>query len=420
MKDNAIVSNMLNRTSVIVKSNKASVVSNRVDKERECFSLDSTGIEPINLEVNNTYSSRKKCDYILAISKNKIENQEVFCLETKAPVPATLIKFRYIRDWLNGSNENSGNHWVEIQVIDKNTGTNLALNKPVTSGDVAVTLANPTYVTDGSTVSGNYSYTSAYGLQSIVIDLQQECDLKDVDIKIWHFYTDGRTYNGTKTEISEDKTQWITLRDSRIKGKYPETSSGITIDPNSIDYRENFLVGLPIPLPTPNDEAVIISKFNIKESLITSVSDLSALNKDLEQVTAKSRTIHDNIAVENVFTTSKDKKQNNYYSSNNYNYASMIVKTKIPVNTGGSGGSTGEGLKAIDLELQPMSYMKMALDFTGRKVVNVIGLPPGLKIVNNTIKGSPVMAGNYNIKVILDDSTFVHGKIKVHVLDRVL
>lgn len=34
---------------------------------------------------------------------------------------------RYIRDWVNGSDSNGGNHWVEIEAIETETGYNRAL-----------------------------------------------------------------------------------------------------------------------------------------------------------------------------------------------------------------------------------------------------------------------------------------------------
>jgi hypothetical protein len=30
-------------------------------------------------------------------------------------------KIRYIRDWLNGSNKNNMNHWIEIQAIEQSS-----------------------------------------------------------------------------------------------------------------------------------------------------------------------------------------------------------------------------------------------------------------------------------------------------------
>ena len=60
-----------------------------------------------------------------------------------------------------------------------------------------------------------------------------EVDLGEVTIvsylKIWHYYSDGRTYHETKTEVSADGENWTTVFDSNIDGEYSETSSGNTI-----------------------------------------------------------------------------------------------------------------------------------------------------------------------------------------------
>jgi hypothetical protein len=34
---------------------------------------------------------------------------------------------RYIRDYSNGSNKNTWNIWVEIEALERETGTNIAL-----------------------------------------------------------------------------------------------------------------------------------------------------------------------------------------------------------------------------------------------------------------------------------------------------
>lgn len=65
---------------------------------------------------------------------------------------------RYIRDWLNGSNVNEYNHWVEIQAIDA-SGNNVAQGKNITSKN-AVDSRRPLSITlDGKYANSNYSDT---------------------------------------------------------------------------------------------------------------------------------------------------------------------------------------------------------------------------------------------------------------------
>ena len=124
-------------------------------------------------------------------------------------------KVRYIRDYLNGSTSNSGSHWIEIQANDTD-GVNVALN-----ADAYDEVGNPEpELTDGNTNTNSYVSGNTY----------MEVDLGSVflldNVHIWHYYSDGRTYYGTKTEVSVDGQNWITIFDNEVDGLYPETPSG--------------------------------------------------------------------------------------------------------------------------------------------------------------------------------------------------
>lgn len=140
------------------------------------------------------------------------------------------VRVRYIRDWLNGSSANAGDHWVQIQAF--RDGVNLALNKPVTSSSAGTSLA---FATNGNTTTGNYAAINAGGLAWIQVDLGYIA--ADIDhLMIYHYYGDGRTYYGTKTEVSEDGVNWFPLFDSAASGTYQETSLGkkIYVNPNKV------------------------------------------------------------------------------------------------------------------------------------------------------------------------------------------
>lgn len=126
---------------------------------------------------------------------------------------------RYIRDYLNGSTSNTGNHWVEVQAIK--SGANIALNKSVTCSSSGSNLSR---ITDGNTDSALWA--SASSQQSyITVDLGEI--YTDLDyIQVWHYYADGRTYHNTKTEVSADGVNWTVLFDSAIEGEYKETADG--------------------------------------------------------------------------------------------------------------------------------------------------------------------------------------------------
>ncbi len=139
-----------------------------------------------------------------------------------------MIPIRYIRDWLDRNSQSQNNNWIEIKAIIPD-GTNVALGKGVTpslSGS-----GNPALVTDGditciSGITGTQFYISGpVPPQSVTIDLGSvHMDVQN--IIVWHWYSDARTYHGTRTEISTDGVNWLPLFDSAVSGEYVETVSG--------------------------------------------------------------------------------------------------------------------------------------------------------------------------------------------------
>lgn len=148
-------------------------------------------------------------------------------VETSIMKLGSMAKVRYIRDWLNGSTSNTGNHWVEIQAIRGEQ--NVARYKPVTCSSGQTT--NIERVTDGNTSTGHY-FSAGSGLHYVQVDLGQVySDLHY--LHVLHYYSDGRTYHNTKTQVSEDGENWVTLFDSKHLGEYPETSDGIKLSLNA-------------------------------------------------------------------------------------------------------------------------------------------------------------------------------------------
>ena len=76
------------------------------------------------------------------------------------------------------------------------------------------------------------------------VDLQQPTLIRGV--RVWHYYSDGRTYYGNKTEISEDGIIWETVFDSEVDGRYAETADGHLIlfsSPKRVRYIRDWLNG---------------------------------------------------------------------------------------------------------------------------------------------------------------------------------
>ena len=126
---------------------------------------------------------------------------------------------RYIKDYLEGP---SGNHWIEIEAYSNSV--NVALEKPVTHAG-SVYAGSPSNVTDGN-MSVLFETTGA-PLSWVQIDLGSSIEISE--IKVWHYYQDGRIYNGTKTEVSEDGVNWTTVFDSAVSGTYAESAEGHVI-----------------------------------------------------------------------------------------------------------------------------------------------------------------------------------------------
>lgn len=129
-------------------------------------------------------------------------------------------KIRYIRDHVYGSTINTASHWVELEAIDYD-GVNRALGRGISSSENRTS----SLVTDGNTGSASYFGVSAPE-GWVQVDLGEAYELKE--IKVWHYYADGRTYHKSKTEVSVDGKSWHAVFDSRVDGEYPETAAGKT------------------------------------------------------------------------------------------------------------------------------------------------------------------------------------------------
>jgi len=132
-------------------------------------------------------------------------------------------KIRYIRDWSNKSNKNWWNFWVEIKALERWTWKNIALWKTV-SWSVPEKAEKPySRITDWKVGNNSYFYThpnTANILSNVVVDLWWKYDISDVNVT--HYYTDWRTFNDTKTEVSVDGINWTVLFDSTVDWTYAE------------------------------------------------------------------------------------------------------------------------------------------------------------------------------------------------------
>lgn len=140
----------------------------------------------------------------------------------------TFRGFRYIRDWINGSNSNTSNHWCEISVYDT-TNTNIALNLAAanltTNGSIESSARPLTNAVDGS-LSTYTGLAAKTGGAYIQLDLGSIYKCSTISV----FHYSGRVYYGTKLEVSADGEIWITVFDSAVSGTYNEGSTATSRD----------------------------------------------------------------------------------------------------------------------------------------------------------------------------------------------
>jgi phage minor structural protein len=148
------------------------------------------------------------------------------------------LNTRYIRDWVNGSTANTGDHWVEVRGIKNADGAivhaggttypeRINLLRSDTMANINANGLNIQRASDGD-VTYNLYASATWDTTSTICDiyLGGVYDCKFIDV--FHYWIDGRTYYGTKTQISADggTGRWYTIFDSSRQGTYAETASG--------------------------------------------------------------------------------------------------------------------------------------------------------------------------------------------------
>jgi hypothetical protein len=159
-------------------------------------------------------------------------------------------KVRYIREYMNGSSANGGNHIVEIEAFTYD-GTNIAAGKTATSN---LTLSNGTRITDGNKDYVNYaSFTGTTGYFQVDLGFPYFLDY----IHVWNYFGDARTYHETKLQVSQDGVNYYDVFNSETEGEYQEDSvnglgrkfyldsscpqKGASVYKNAVNYFENGL-----------------------------------------------------------------------------------------------------------------------------------------------------------------------------------
>jgi len=101
------------------------------------------------------------------------------------------IYIRYIKEIINGSSVNSGNHWVQIQAIEMQDSKpiNRAFRAKVTSYPAGLNF--PERVTNGNLATADFAYLDNVRA-CVTVDLGKPYPIDYV--KVWHYYGDERRY----------------------------------------------------------------------------------------------------------------------------------------------------------------------------------------------------------------------------------
>ncbi|MDD3048451.1 MAG: glycine-rich protein [Bacilli bacterium] len=150
-------------------------------------------------------------------------------------------KYRYIRDYINGSTSSTNNNWIEIMAFIAD-GTNVALNKTVTG---SYDISNGHYANDGITnVISSYATMLPSSVSQRYIEIDLGAEYAITSVAIYHYYNDGRTYYNNKVElINEAKTENLVVFNGELatgtQVNYAETAAGKTYN---IGLRDRIMV----------------------------------------------------------------------------------------------------------------------------------------------------------------------------------
>lgn len=141
---------------------------------------------------------------------------------------------RYFYFESNGSSRNTGNHLVEVQIVDIE-GVNRALGRGLLRYSAISGSSDPARVTDGDTSYLNY-FDFGTGKQYVVIDLGDVYDISYINV--WRYYSGSRIYKDIYIRVSLDDVNYTTVFSSNVNGTYTETSAGKRIDILNMEHEE--------------------------------------------------------------------------------------------------------------------------------------------------------------------------------------
>lgn len=183
---------------------------------------------------------------VSTVESNISQRADSIEMTVSKKVDTSFSKIRYVRDWLNGNSIDNTNYWLNCEISGGNVNYASGITPKGYNGLdslATVEVTNPSYYTDNSFIDSEerdltrYTSISSNDWCCLQLDLG---DIKSVDyIRIWHYYADEREYNH-KLQISQDGSNWQTLYDSEVQGRYTESNSGKTYILNEAYITEAF------------------------------------------------------------------------------------------------------------------------------------------------------------------------------------
>lgn len=199
---------------------KGSSIRNYVNYVDFLIAGGETGYKVTNIKFTNI-SSPQTITTVIGKDKQEVTKTAIVKAEEFVEVGMPI---RYIRDYCGENNVNNSSHWTQIEAFN-NVGQNVALGKNVTSENTFGGTRPLKEITNGDTNCAYWAGSNANA--SVTVDLGF---IEKIDkIIVWHYYSDGRVYENTKTQVSADGTNWYTIFDSSKDKTYVETSSGHTM-----------------------------------------------------------------------------------------------------------------------------------------------------------------------------------------------
>jgi hypothetical protein len=242
-------------TNIVTSTFPAFLPANRNDDGNVVFYVDP--IDGLDSNVGTELSPKKRIQACIDLLPKFIDvNVYIYVLPTLVDDTEILIegivgnafiyielwdvgaKTRYIRDWVNGSTANTGDHWVEVRGIKKADGAivhaggttypeRLNILRSDTFANVNANGLNLGRASDGDLTYNMYA-SSTWDITPTIMDIYLGgiYDLEFIDV--YHYWIDGRTYKNTKVQVSENggANRWYTIFDSARQGEYAEPTAG--------------------------------------------------------------------------------------------------------------------------------------------------------------------------------------------------